>query len=313
MAADAPQRILLLFVDGVGLAPASAENPLATARTEALIGLLGGPLTIEQAGTEASESTVLVPIDACQGVDGLPQSATGQTTLFTGHNGPAAMGRHVTAFPGSQLRAILAEHSLFLQARRRGFDSTFANAFSERYHELIAARRLRTSASVWAVRAAELALRGTEELRRGEAVSWDILRDLFARRDDETVPQVSAEEAGEHLATLAGRHHLTVFETFLTDLAGHRRAEIEPEEAIERIDGLLRGLLAALPPEVTLVLTSDHGNVEERGHKSHTRNPVPLLVHGPCARSFTDCSSLLDVTPHILAALADGEADGASQ
>ena len=40
--------LLFVFLDGVGLAPASPDNPLASAPTPALRGLLGGPLTIEQ-------------------------------------------------------------------------------------------------------------------------------------------------------------------------------------------------------------------------------------------------------------------------
>lgn len=311
MTAARPRRIVLVFVDGVGLAPASPENPLATARTPTFESLLGGPLTLEQVGWRGE--TVLAALDACLGVEGLPQSATGQTTLFTGRNGAAALGRHVTAFPGPRLQALLAESSLFLQARRCGLDATFANAFSERYHELVASRRLRTSASVWAVRAAELALRGTRELAQGEAVSWDVVRDRFARREDETIAPVAPEDAGRHLAGLAARHHLTVFETFLTDLAGHGRGEVGAEEAIERVDGLLRGLLATVPPDVTLLLTSDHGNVEERGHRRHTRNTVPLLAHGRLAGHFADCTSLLDVTPRILASLAGSGEPAASE
>ena len=38
-------RILLLFVDGVGLAPATESNPLATIAMPTLTALLGGPLT----------------------------------------------------------------------------------------------------------------------------------------------------------------------------------------------------------------------------------------------------------------------------
>ncbi|KAB2957448.1 MAG: metalloenzyme, partial [Thermoanaerobaculia bacterium] len=41
---------LLLFVDGVGLADESPDNPLATVPMPALVGALGGPLTAERAG-----------------------------------------------------------------------------------------------------------------------------------------------------------------------------------------------------------------------------------------------------------------------
>src|SRR6186713_2103 len=44
------ERVLFLFIDGVGLAQASPANPLATLPTPALRALLGGPLTLEALG-----------------------------------------------------------------------------------------------------------------------------------------------------------------------------------------------------------------------------------------------------------------------
>ena len=113
-AGSAP-RLVMVFVDGVGLAPAGRGNPLTAAATPTLRRLLGGPLTAERAAggassaaagaTEAGGTVALAALDASLEVEGLPQSATGQTTLFTGVNAAAAVGRHVSAFPGPRLRA----------------------------------------------------------------------------------------------------------------------------------------------------------------------------------------------------------------
>ena len=51
----------------------------------------------------------------------------------------------------------------------------------------------------------------------------------------------------------------------------------------------------------TLVLTSDHGNLEDFHLRGHSRNPVPLLAwgrHGARLRERID--SLSDVAPAIL-------------
>ncbi len=72
------------------------------------------------------------------------------------------------------------------------------------------------------------------------------------------------------------------------------------EEALARLDGLLAGLLADLPADVTLLLTSDHGNLEERHHTSHTRNPVPLLALGPQAAAFAELTRIDEIAPRIL-------------
>jgi bisphosphoglycerate-independent phosphoglycerate mutase (AlkP superfamily) len=53
---------------------------------------------------------------------------------------------------------------------------------------------------------------------------------------------------------------------------------------------------------ITLVVTSDHGNVECMAERGHTRNPVPFIAFGPHEGRIRDAvSSLKDVTPAILA------------
>lgn len=305
-------RLLLLFVDGVGLAPASDDNPLATTPAPALAALLGGPLTVER--VQRRDGLLLAAVDARLGVDGLPQSATGQTALFTGVNAPREVGHHVTAFPGPRLRAILAQHSVLKRAAERGHAVTFANPFTRAYFAHLESRRRRThSATTWAALAAGVELRSAADLAAGRAVSWDVRRDRFqaALSDGEpAVPVIEPAAAGRHLAALAGDHRLTLWESFLTDLAGHFRFGITAAEAIGRLDGLLGGLLAARPEELTVILTSDHGNVEAGGHKRHTTNPVPLLAVGPAAERFARVEALTDVAGALLAAL-DGAGEDA--
>ena len=292
-------RILLVFVDGIGLASPGEHNPFSTVPTPALRRLLGGPLTLDSV-QEGDELTV-VGVDACLGVDGLPQSATGQTALFTGINAPREIGHHVTALPGPRLRALLEEHSVFLQVERLGLTATFANAYTDRYLELIELGERRASASTAAVRAAGVGFRRIEHLLRGEAVSWDVCRDRFGQHVDLALEPVSAERAGADLARIASSNDLTVYETFLTDLAGHGRAPAQ--EAVERVDRLLAGVLAERSVEVTVLVTSDHGNLEDTSTRAHTRNPVPLIAVGPRARHFARVERLTDVTPRIVDAL----------
>lgn len=288
-------RFLLLFVDGIGLAPATTDNPFAAAPTPALRQLLDGPLTLES--TTQRDDLVLAAIDACLGVEGRPQSATGQTALFTGVNAPRLLGRHVTGFVGPRLKAILEGGNLFSWARQRHRSVTFANAYRP---PRPSDGRRPISVTTYSIQVAGLARRGLAELVAGEAVTWDIVRDRFGEGLAGPLPTVEPEEAGRHLAAITAAHDLTVFETFLTDLAGHRRFGLEAGEAIARLDGLLAGLRETAPDDLTIVLTSDHGNLEESSSKIHTFNPVPLLAFGPAARRFADARSILDVTPRLL-------------
>lgn len=294
---QAHPSILLLFWDGVGLAPAAETNPLATAATPVLRGLLGGPLTREQAGEHGGDPrVVLASLDATLGVPGLPQSATGQTALFTGRNAAEALGRHVAAFPGPQLRAIIEEHSLFRALVAGGRSATFANPFTAAYWTALERGERRASVTTWAVRAAGLPFRDVSDLAAGRAVTWDVTREHFR---PEGVEPTSARDAGRDLAAIAQDHHFTLHESFLCDLAGHARMGIEPAAAIERLDALLGGVLERRAPDTTVLVTSDHGNVEESGHRRHTRNPVPLLAVGPLAPGFETAGSLLDLAPRV--------------
>lgn len=295
------ERLLLVFVDGVGLAPAGPGNPLSTAAAPTLEGWLGGPLVAERVGR--SSGAVLAGLDATMGVAGLPQSATGQTALFTGVNAARHVGRHVSAFPGPRLRRLIRRHGLLGRLRAAGHDVTFANAYSEPYLARLRARTGRRSVTTCLAQYAGLELRREDDLAAGRAVTWDISRELFATRAGAAVPPVDPVEAGRHLASLASRHRFTLFETFLTDLAGHRRLGLTPAAAIARLDGLLAGVAAAAPAGLTVLLTSDHGNLEDAGSRLHSRNPVPLLAVGPAARRFAGLASIVEVTPAVVACL----------
>jgi hypothetical protein len=294
--------LLFLFVDGVGLAPASSDNPFATENAPEIKGLLGGALTSESAGCR--DGTFLGALDACLGITGLPQSATGQATLFSGVNAAATMGRHVSGFPGPQVREIVERHGVLLKAAKAGLRATFANAYSRDYIDRLDAGNARPSVTTCMTRAAGLGLRNTRDLAAGEAVTWDIVGDLYGALSGQEVSEVDPFVAGRRLAALSAEHDLTVYETFLPDLAGHGRAAVAEADVIERLDGLLGGIRSAGVGGLTVVLTSDHGNFEDRSSRGHTRNPVPLLAFGLEANRFRDLQSLTEVAPRILDVLS---------
>ncbi|HMK39180.1 MAG TPA: metalloenzyme, partial [Bacteroidota bacterium] len=89
------RRVLMLFLDGVGIGVKDPHvNPLFAARMTALRALFGGELpSLGRRRISRGPATVL-PLDATLGVPGLPQSGTGQASLFTGINGAALAGKH---------------------------------------------------------------------------------------------------------------------------------------------------------------------------------------------------------------------------
>ncbi|HMP42341.1 MAG TPA: metalloenzyme [Roseiflexaceae bacterium] len=292
--------IIFLFIDGVGLAAAGADNPLTTAPMPLLQQLLGGPLVHEH--TQRHERLLLAAIDATLGVDGLPQSGTGQTALLAGVNAAVLHGRHQPHFPPTALRPLLAQRSIFRRVVDGGARATFANLFGARYWEALAARRIRRSASVIAAEGAGLRFRDEHDYAAGMAVPWDITGDLTLTRSTPLLP-IEPPTAGAWLARLAVDHELVFFETFLTDLAGHGRLSIDTAAALVRIDGLIGGVLATMQPHDTLLLTSDHGNLESISAPAHTRNPVPLLVVGADTDRFAHVASIIDIADVVVAAV----------
>ncbi|MCO6450326.1 MAG: hypothetical protein J5I90_06000 [Caldilineales bacterium] len=293
---------LFIFLDGIGVGPDQETNPLANGHFPALNRLCGGPMV---SGREIHHDNHLFrPIDASLGIEGLPQSATGQTTLFTGVNGPELEGMHISAFPTQALRDTIAEHSILKQAHEAGYRVAFANAYSPHYWEQAARRRNRHSATTWTNIAAGLPFRDFDDLANGQAVYWDITHEIAGSTYAPELAYVDPVTAGRRLANLTSSHDLVLWETFLPDLSGHRRIDWTPIETLQRIDQMLQGLLDSLPPKATLLITSDHGNLEDPQTKGHTYNPVPLIVWGPGASAFSEVTDLSGVTPTILAYLA---------
>ncbi|MBC8161827.1 MAG: metalloenzyme [Roseiflexaceae bacterium] len=289
--------LIFVFLDGVGLAPGGPDNPLSDAPTPHLHALLGGPLVLETAQTfyhREVDSIVFKPIDATLGIVGLPQSGTGQTALLAGVNAAALHGRHQPHVPPVALRQLLAEQNILRRVAQRGGRATFANAFTPAYWQALAARRIRKSASVIAAEGAGLRFRDLEDLQRGAAVAWDVSGAAMRGRGEQ-ITLVSPTQAGTALARLAHDHDLVFYENFLPDLAGHGRAQQTTHEVFALLDSFLGAVMAAQRPQDTLLLSSDHGNIESIASPGHTRNPVPLLAVGAKAAAFDKLISIIEI------------------
>ena len=235
------------------------------------------------------------PLAATLSHGGLPQSATGQTTLLTGLNGADIMGGHYGPWPGPTLKRTLTGGTLFSEVVASGGRAVFANAFPDGYFRAVAAGKQRVNVPVYAAQEAGIPLLTRADYDAGRAVSADLDGSYLG------TPQPLGE-AGAQLARLSGNADLTFFDFWLSDSAGHRWTFADAVALVEKLDGFLAGLVSALG-EVTLLLTSDHGNLEDKTTRSHTRNPVPLLAAGPQAAFFAEANSLLDVAPALRRAL----------
>ncbi|MCX7670721.1 MAG: alkaline phosphatase family protein [Anaerolineae bacterium] len=302
-------RILFLFLDGVGLgADDPAINPLAAVPLPHLSALLGGHrLTAAVAPIETARATLLA-LDACLGVAGTPQSATGQATLLTGRNVPGEIGYHYGPKPNEAVAAYLRNGNLFRTLCAAGRRVTFLNAYPPAYFEAIRSGRRLYSAIPLAVTNAGLPLKTAADLYAGQALAADFTgRGWRERLNLHDAPVLTPTQAGRRMAELAARHDFSFFEYWPSDYAGHHQDWDEARTLLSDLDAVLGGLVAAWDDEAGLILiTSDHGNLEDLGTRGHTANPVPALVIGaaPARRAFcARLRTLADVAPAILAAL----------
>jgi 2,3-bisphosphoglycerate-independent phosphoglycerate mutase len=276
-------KIIFIFVDGLGIGSGDpALNPLRDPRFPNLGKLLDDAIAL----------------DACLGVEGRPQSATGQATLLTGVNAPEKMGRHIEGFPPAPLKQLIEEESLFSKLLNIGKRPTFANSYWIEDPRSIPLRR--QSVTTVMTLSSLGGVRGKAELLAGKAVNQDITRWTMHERGY-TGELVSPETAAGHLLAVAEENDFTLFEYFLTDRAGHSG---DPElvfQCLETLDRFLPAVAAfAAKPNRLFLLCSDHGNIEDLSSSSHTTNPVPLVALGEGAGRFQALETLADVTPAIL-------------
>lgn len=301
-------HILLFFVDGFGLGEADpARNPLFLAPATTLLGLFS-EIPVRGNGYYAAERAIAVPTDPLLGVAGIPQSGTGQTAIFTGVNAAAAIGMHSGPYPNATLREVIGTGNIFQRVRSAGLRAELGNAYPPILFERLARRKARRSAIMQAALSAGVRLRDVHDLREGLAVSAFSVTNQIWRERGASVPLITARQAGRNLMRLAQMNDFTAFEYFLTDAAGHKNDHTWILQILAELDEMWGGMLEELDPrETLLMITSDHGNIEDWSFKGHTLNPVPTILAGAGREQVAGrIHSLVDIAPAIAELLGAG-------
>lgn len=288
--------VLLFFIDGLGIGTRGTFNPLddlpdatplAVFQNESPVTFLDG---------------IVVPTDPRLGVDGRPQSASGQTTILTGVNAPARLGYHKQGFPNQALIEVINAESIFKQLRDAGVGPvTFANAYTDGFFNV---RPRWISATTAAVEAAGMSFRTIADLKNGAAVFMDFTNRILIERGVD-VSERSEDEAADVLARIVSENRFTLYEYFITDKVGHAQDMPLAKQVLTSLARFIRELLMRLDLErSTVILTSDHGNIEDLATRNHTLNLVPTLVWGAHKERIAKrIKSLADITPAMVETL----------
>lgn len=289
--------VLLFFIDGLGIGKRVPENPLNAPNL--------APLAVFQDETpERFMDGLVVPTDACLGIEGRPQSASGQTTILTGVNAPAAVGYHKQGFPNKALLEILDERSIFKQLRTAGVEPiTFANAYTSGF---FTERPRWISATTAAVEAASLRFRTMDDVRNDDAVFMDFTNRILIERGEDVMER-SEQEAATVLSRIVAQNRFTLYEYFITDKVGHAQDMELAKSVLTSLALFIRELLLKLDLErTTVILTSDHGNIEDLSLRNHTLHAVPTIVWGAQRKRIAArIKNLADITPAIVKLLTN--------
>lgn len=297
-------KLLLFFVDGLGLGKNDSRNPAR----KLLDGIADIPFVADSAPAEFPEG-ILLSADATGGVDGRPQSATGQAMLMTGVNAPALLGYHLTALPNEPLVDLVKERNIMRLLSERGVTVTASNLYTPEFfaHRAeLKAKRGRNSLPVSAltIKSSGTPFRYPAEYEKGRALFTD-LTNRFLQDRGYDIPLISAEEAAKRMAGILTEADFVFHEYFATDTYAHKKRTADLERALSDINVFLRTLREQTDPEETAILiVSDHGNCEDADSADHNRNPVPvlLLTTNESARAaFRGISRLEEVQTGILA------------
>ena len=299
-----PKRFAhIFFMDGVGLGVADPEiNPCTAAETPNLDQLFGPDWFVVAETPKHAEKATLVATDATLGVEGRPQSATGQATILSGRNIPQAVGEHYGPKPNQAIRDEIMKGTLFKEVKGQGGTAALLSPYPPPYFAAIQSGKRLYSAVPQAVVSGGYPLFGPEEMANGEAVSPDFTGEAWrSMLGYPNSPLYSLPASGRKIAELAEKYTFSFFEHWPSDRLGHRGPIDAAIEHISVLDTVIGSLIDAWSPtQGLLVITSDHGNIEDKSHRLHTRNPVPTII---CAQNHRSIAAKIKDLTDIAAVI----------
>ena len=305
-------KLIFIFLDGVGIGPASRTNPFFAAGAD--------HLCFYENGLELPDNTPVKAIDAQLGVEGMPMSATGQTALFTGINMPRICNQHKDSYPDKLMRKVIKENNIFSRLKKNRLNVRFLNAYPGSAHyytpEHIRIRddgefyfspafqyHFRNSLSVTTCMMVSSFMQpfGEKDILKEKALYHDYTNESLMDRGL-NLSMFTPEKAAEIIFNTSRAYDLLLYEFFQTDMYGHGFEMGECMELIRGLNRLVKRLISLLDKEKdTLLITSDHGNLEDTLTALHTTNPVPLIAWGCRSDELrNNIETLTDVTPAVV-------------
>jgi 2,3-bisphosphoglycerate-independent phosphoglycerate mutase len=281
--------VIVIFIDGVGIGNNDPYlNPCLHSKLQIFSPLKDLPFNGKK-----------YALDSCLNVNGFPQSATGQTTIYTGKNAAKQIGKHLFGFPNEKLKELLVNHSIFRKLESSGNRCKFINAFRPVFFtspELFA--NIRLSATSEMNRAGGLPFNSLKDIKNKKALYHDFTNSEIIEKGF-NLKEYDYENASSILIEQSKENDLILYEYFLTDKAGHSKDMNYAIDEINKIESLIYSVAKKMNGKnISLIVCSDHGNIEDIQTKSHTLNPAFFAVW--TNKNVKSLTSLLDIYPLIV-------------
>ncbi len=286
------KKILFVFLDGVGIGEEKDSNPFY--KNNFFLGRILRELF--KNGEYEKNKIFAKSLKAINGIEGVPQSATNQTTIFTGVDSVKYYGGHKSGFPDKKLKKLLKKESIFLKLKNLGLNAHFANGFTPEYFN---GKRKRLSVTTLSAIYGGDKFVSIFEIPEKKCLFHDFTN-VSLNVYGYNFPTFDTLTASKVLIDISKKYDFTLYEFFLTDIAGHSQDMEFASLILELLDAFLYNLFSiAIKEGITLLLTSDHGNIEDLSLKPHTKNNVPFIfVNGDGI--FFEVENMADITPKII-------------
>lgn len=298
--------VLLIFIDGIGIGKEDYQfNPFFKYGFKTFTEIFGSIPSLKNQRLQKN-SIHLFSADACLGVEGLPQSGTGQTSIFCGINAAKLIGKHFGPYPYSTLIPVIGEKNIFKYYLTKNKKAFFANAYPKVFFDYLKSGKSRLSVTSLSCRLSGMRLNKVSDVRRGKALTAEITNERWNEKLGYNLPVIRPETAAKRLLRIAEQNDFTAYEYFLTDHIGHGRYEGDPENFIKKILQTIDEFFITVINEmdkkkITLIICSDHGNFEDLSVKTHTLNPALIITAGKYSKILSEAiKDISQIKPAII-------------
>ena len=292
----------MIFIDGVGIGKEDYQfNPFFKYGFKTFTEIFGEIPSLNKQYLRSNQS-FLFPTDARLGVEGFPQSGTGQTSIFCGMNAAKFIGKHFGPFPYSTLIPIIEKENILGTFLKRKQKVSFVNAYPKQFFDYVKSGRGRLSVTTLSCKLSGIRLNTSTDLKRGKALTAEITNERWINKLNYNLPMISPKVAARRLLRVANNNKFTLYEFYLTDHLGHGRDTSEFENVIYTLDQFLLSVIMEMDKKnMTLIICSDHGNFEDISIKTHTLNPALTITCGRHAEKLSEkIKDLTQIKPAIL-------------